>query len=269
MAMTFQVSHGYYGYPKQETLLEDIELTINKGEVLAVLGANGIGKTTLLKCMMGLLPWSQGMSLINGKNIKEISVGELWKNIGYVPQAKGGSLPYTAKEMILLGRSAHLNLLEQPKKEDIEVVEEVMKVVGIEELGNKLCSQMSGGQLQMVLITRALAGKPQMLILDEPESSLDFKNQLIILETIERLSKEHNISCLINTHYPEHALRLADNAFILCKNKEKYFGPAKTIINKESMRKAFEVEVAIEKITVTQKDYTCVFPVKVRKQRVG
>lgn len=267
MELTFEVSHGYYHYPKQDNVLEDIEFTIHKGEVLAVLGSNGIGKTTLLKCMMGLLPWRGGASLVNGKNIKDLSKRQLWKSIAYVPQAKGGSLPYTAKEMILLGRSAHLQLFEQPKKEDLEVVEEVMEIVGIQDLGDKACNQMSGGQLQMVLIARALAAKPQMLVLDEPESNLDFKNQLIILEIIETLSKAHQISCIINTHYPEHAIRLADTAFILCKNKENFFGEAKAIINKENMQKAFDVEVAIENITVTQKDFTCVFPIKVRSQK--
>ncbi|MDO5718591.1 MAG: ABC transporter ATP-binding protein [Tissierellia bacterium] len=264
--MIFKVEQGYYGYPKQQSILNDINFIVNEGEVLAILGSNGIGKTTLLKCMMGLLPWKSGLSLIDGKAINHLSSKEIWKNIGYVPQAKAAALSYTAKEMILLGRSAHLNLWEQPKKKDMEIVDEVIEMIGIADLKNKSCNQMSGGELQMVLIARALATKPKMLVLDEPESNLDFKNQLIILEIIDKLSKIHKISCVINTHYPEHALRVSDKSLILCKNKQTMYGQTTKIINKENMQKAFDVDVVIEEIKIKDNSFTYVFPIKFNKE---
>ena len=260
--MIFEVKNGYYGYEKGKNLFEDINLRIEDGEVFTILGANGVGKNTLLKCMMGSLKWNNGDTFIDGKNIKDLAYKDIWKQIGYVPQAKNSAFAYTAKEMITLGRSSHLGIFKQPSEEDLKIVEEVMNIVGIKYLENKYCNEMSGGELQMVLIARALASKPKMLVLDEPESNLDFKNQLIILETIEKLSKEYKISCIINTHYPEHALRVGNKALILCKDYTKFYGDAKEIINSENMKKAFGVEVAIEKIQIEKKDFTYVFPIK-------
>ena len=267
--MIFEVKNGYYGYQKGKNLFEDVNLKIEDGEVLTILGANGVGKTTLLKCMMGILKWNKGETLIDRKNLKDIPYAEIWKQIGYVPQAKNSAFAYTAKEMILLGRSSHLGLFKQPKEDDLAIVEEAMKIVGIKYLEDKYCNEMSGGELQMVLIARALASKPKMLVMDEPESNLDFKNQLIILETIERLSKEYKISCIINTHYPEHALRVGNKALILCKDHTKFYGDAKEIINSENMKKAFGVEVAIENIQIDKKDFTYVFPIKFVTDELG
>jgi iron complex transport system ATP-binding protein len=112
----------------------------------------------------------------------------------------------------------------------------------------------------MVLIARALASKPEMLILDEPESNLDFKNQLTILKTIKKLSKDRGISCIINTHYPAHALEIADKSLILCRGCQHYCGNTDSIINCVNMHKAFQVKVAIENIKVNQKVIKCVFP---------
>ncbi len=258
--MIFEVKDGSYGFG-EEIFFENLNFTIGDGETLAILGPNGIGKTTLLKCMMGLKPWIQGESRIDGEPLKKLSQKEIWTNIGYVAQAKNVSFTYTAREMVLLGRSAHLGIFSQPSKEDIQIAEEAMEMVGITHLADKHCHQMSGGQLQMVLIARALASKPKMLIMDEPESNLDFKNQLIILDTIEKLAKEHQISCIINTHYPAHALRVAHKSLILSKNKEWFWGESKEVINEINMKKAFDVKVAIESIDIKQEKYTYVVPI--------
>lgn len=258
--MIFEVKDGAYGYGK-ENFFENLNFTIGNGETLAILGPNGIGKTTLLKCMMGLKPWNYGESRIDGTPLQKLSQKEIWTNIGYVAQAKNVNFTYTAKEMVLLGRSAHLGVFSQPKKEDIEIAEQAMEMVGITHLANKNCHQMSGGQLQMVLIARSLASNPKMLVMDEPESNLDFKNQLIILDTIEKLANDHQISCIINTHYPAHALGVANKSLILSKNKEWFWGESKEVINEVNMKKAFDVKVAIESIHVDNEKYTYVVPI--------
>lgn len=258
--MIFEVKDGAYGFG-EEIFFENLSFTIGDGETLAILGPNGIGKTTLLKCMMGLKPWRHGESRIDGKSLKQLSEKEVWTNIGYVAQAKNVTFTYTAREMVLLGRSAHLGIFSQPSKEDIGIADEAMEMVGITHLANKNCHQMSGGQLQMVLIARALASKPRMLIMDEPESNLDFKNQLIILDTIEKLAKKHQISCIINTHYPAHALRVAHKSLILSKNKEWFWEDSKKVINEINMKKAFDVKVAIESIHIEDEQHTYVVPI--------
>lgn len=260
--MIFEVKNGAYGYNKEREIFKDINLKINDGEILTVLGAKGVGKTTLLKCMLGIFKWNRGATYIDGKDIKDMTYKDIWKQIGYVPQAKNAAFAYTAEEMVLLGRSLHLGMFSQPKKKDIEEADKAMNIVGINYLRGKLCTEMSGGELQMVLIARALASNPDMLVLDEPESNLDFKNQLIILETIEKLSSEYKISCIINTHYPEHALRIGNQALILCKDHTKFYGSTRKVINEKNMKKAFGVEVAIENIKIEKKDFTYVFPIK-------
>ena len=257
--MIFEVKNGSFGY-KSRTILNDINFTVNDGEVMSILGSNGVGKTTLLKCMMGLLKWNSGTSCIDGKNISEYKSREFWQKIAYVPQAKGAAFGYSAIDMVTLGRSAHLGTFSQPKAEDKEAAERAMEDMGITYLRDKLCTEMSGGELQMVLIARALTISPSMLVLDEPESNLDFKNQLIILETIRDLSKKRGISAVVNTHYPEHALKISDKALILNRDGTNIFGSAENIINEENMKRSFSVQVFIDTFKHMEKEYKSVVP---------
>ena len=257
--MIFEVKNGCFGYQKAE-ILKNVSFHVSSGEVLAILGSNGVGKTTLLRCMMGLLPWKRGSSCIDGIDISQMKPSLLWQRISYVPQAKGSTYGYSALEMVLLGRSSHLSTLAQPGKEDVEIAVQAMEEVGILCMKDKICNKMSGGELQMVLIARALAAQPEMLVLDEPESNLDFKNQLIILDTVTRLAKEKNISAVINTHYPAHALRVSDQALILNRDGVNYYGGTKEVINETNMERSFGVQVAIHDFVNQGKWYNTVVP---------
>lgn len=242
--MIFSVENGVFGYGGRR-ILHGVSFSLKNREVMSILGPNGVGKTTLLKCMMGLLPWESGRTSLDGTTLQEMKAIDVWKKIAYVPQSKGTALSYTALEMVLMGRSVRLGLFAQPTKQDYLLAEEAMEQVGITHLAKKQCSCMSGGELQMVLIARALSSQAEMLVLDEPESNLDFKNQLIVLETIQRLSKEQGIGAIINTHYPAHALKIAEKALLLSYDGSCQFGTVEEILNEENMRKAFHVEVKI------------------------
>lgn len=207
---------------------------------MSILGSNGVGKTTLLKSTLGFLKWRTGCTYIDGKPLAEWKNQEVWKRIGYVPQAKRSAFSYTTEEMVLLGRNAHLGILSQPTKEDARYTEECLDVVGMSRLKGKLCSEISGGELQMVLIARALATKPELLILDEPESNLDFKNQLIVINTIRKLCTEHGISSIVNTHYPEHALAISDTAMILNRDGSNQFGKINEVITEDNFSETLE-----------------------------
>jgi iron complex transport system ATP-binding protein len=260
--MTFSVHRASFSY-RQTPILKDIGFYVEPGQTLAILGPNGVGKTTLLKCMMGLLKWDCGASLIDGVPVQQIHYREFWKKIAYVPQAKNSVFSYSAEEMVVMGRSAHIGPLKQPGPQDYEIARQAMAEVGVSHLRNRLCNEISGGELQMVLIARALSSRPSMLVLDEPESSLDFKNQLIILDTIERLAGEKNISCVFNTHYPAHALKIATHALVLARNRSSLFGPVRDVINEDTMRRAFEVNVHINEVWINQKNYTSVLALSV------
>ena len=259
--MKFQVEHGVFGYGKNP-ILKNISFAVENGQVLAVLGSNGVGKTTLLKCMMGLLPWHEGQTRIDGIPIGEMKPSQLWKRIAYVPQSKGTALSYTALEMVLMGCSSRLGLFEQPSKKDAETARQAMEAVGVLHLADKHCSKMSGGELQMVLIARALAARPQLLVLDEPESNLDFKNQLIILDTIRSLAEEQGIASIVNTHYPAHALKIADKELILIRDGTSLYGPAAETITETAMEKAFSVEVKIQNFPWKNRNFKSVIPIR-------
>ena len=243
--MNLTVKNGCFSYNRGKIpVFRDINFTVGSGEVLAILGPNGAGKTTLLRCITGMLRWSGGESLLDGEPIRGMPPRKLWSRMAYVPQAKAASSAYTAFETVLLGRSSRLNAFETPGSADVEKVREVMELLGIFHLADKKCSAISGGELQMVLIARALAAEPQVLILDEPESNLDFKNQLVVLDTMSKLAQQ-GMTCRFNTQYPAHALRRADKALLLCRGGDYSFGPTAQVVTEDAIRRAFGVEAVI------------------------
>lgn len=260
--MKFTIENGCFAYDASRTILQDVCVRLNEAEIMTVLGANGVGKTTLMKCMLGLLKWTSGRSCVDGEDIRAINNAQLWKRIGYVPQAKQAVFAYTVEEMVLLGRSAHLGLARQPKAKDKQIALDCLKDIGIAHLKGRLISRISGGELQMALIARALATQPQMLILDEPESNLDFRNQLIVLETITRLRAERGLSFIVNTHYPEHAISISDQTLMLLGSGRSISGATADVITEENLRSAFSVDVCIRALDVRNGKYTCVLPLK-------
>jgi iron complex transport system ATP-binding protein len=234
-----EVKNGCYSYEKGTSVLKKINFSLNKGEILTIMGPNGIGKTTLLKCLLGILKWSSGYSLINGRD----SILER-KIIGYVPQARNFSFPYTVQDMVVFGRTKNLSIFSSPSTKDYQIADKALEEVGISHLRDKSCNCLSGGQLQLVLIARALAGEPQLLILDEPESHLDFSNQYTILKLIKHLSKDKDIACIMNTHYPNHAIKISDQTLLL--NHNKYIvGNTLDVLSRENVLKYFGVDSAI------------------------
>ena len=244
--MKFTIENGCFAYDASRTILQDVCVQLDGAEILTVLGSNGVGKTTLMKCMLGLLKWTSGRSCADGEDVRRIPHAQLWKRIGYVPQAKQAVFAYTAEEMVLLGRSAHLGLARQPRAEDRQIALNCLR----------------GGELQMVLIARALATQPQMLILDEPESNLDFRNQLIVLKTISDLRRERGLSFIVNTHYPEHAISISDKTLLLTGGGRSICGKTADVITEQNLRNAFAVDVCIRDLDVQNGKYTCVLPLK-------
>ena len=243
--MNLTVRNGSFAYRKNDApIFENMNFSVDSGEILAVLGPNGAGKTTLLRCITGMLRWRSGESLLDGEPIRAMSPKTLWSRMAYVPQARTAASAYTAFETVLLGRSGHLGAFSTPGRADLQRAEEAMELLGIAHLADKKCTAISGGELQMVLIARALASEPKVLILDEPESNLDFKNQLIVLDAMTKLASE-GMACVFNTHYPAHALQRSGKALILSKGGGYEFGPTTQVVTEVAIRRAFGVEAVI------------------------
>ena len=261
--MSIEVNAGVFSYRRGTPLLQDISFSVPTGEVLAVLGPNGVGKTTLMKCLLGFLPWESGETRIDGQDIRTFRGRALWQRVAYVPQARQSPFSYRVEDMVLLGRSPYLGDFSVPGKRDREIAREALEQAGIPHLAEKSCAALSGGELQLVLIARALAAQPDYLILDEPESGLDFRNQLIVLDLITRLSRERKLTVILNTHYPDHALRCSDRALLLFGGGIYQFGRTGQILNAENMRALFGVDIAVWRETLNRRDYAAVIPLEI------
>lgn len=257
--MNLQVTNGTFEYGK-EPLLQNIDLQINGNTILTVLGPNGVGKTTLLKCIMGFLHWKEGRTLLDGKPLHTYSNKEVWQKISYVPQAKKSVFSYTVHDMVVMGLSATQNFFEVPKKDEYDKAYKMLETVGIPRLAGKYCNELSGGELQMVMIARALVSAPELLILDEPESGLDMKNQIRILEVIQQASKQMNAACIINTHFPNHALNISDKTLLMGYGNRKLFGDTKELLTEQNIERFFSVRSRIVSFTAEDQNYKTIFP---------
>ena len=266
--MNLSVQNGSFFYQKNVPVFQNIHFSVDSGEILAILGPNGAGKTTMLRCITGMLRWREGASLLDGEPIHTMPERKLWQKMAYVPQAKAASSAYTAFETVLLGRSSRLNVFSAPGQADLEKAKEVMELLGIAQLMDKRCSAISGGELQMVLIARALASEPQVLILDEPESNLDFKNQLVVLDAMSRLA-QRGMTCIFNTHYPAHALQRADKSLILSRGGGYVFGSTASVVTEENIRRAFGVEAVIGQIETPENVLQNVIPLQIAREQVA
>ena len=260
--MKLTVKDGSFFYHKDTPVLRDVNFSVDSGQILSILGPNGAGKTTLLRCVTGMLSWKTGQSLLNEEPISAMPYRKRWSRMAYVPQAKGASSAYTAYETVLLGRSSHLGTFATPGKQDLRKAEEAMSLLGISHLADKKCSAISGGELQMVLIARALASEPGVLILDEPESNLDFKNQLVVLDAMTRLASE-GMTCVFNTHYPAHALQRSDRALLLSRGGDYVFGTTASVVTRENIRSAFGVDAVIGQMETAGNMLTSVIPLEI------
>ena len=161
----FEVKNISFDYDGEE-IFSNISFSIDKGDVLCILGPNGTGKTTLIKCLNGLHDIKSGEISVNGNDMKKLSFKQISKHIGYIPQSHVPSFPFKVFDVVLMGRAPYLNLTDSPKDEDVEIAEDALKTLGIEDLKDKEYTNLSGGERQLVFLARVLCQKPDILILD-------------------------------------------------------------------------------------------------------
>lgn len=229
------------GYP-DHTVGRGLDVALSTGEVLALLGPNGGGKTTLLKTLLGLLKPKAGEVRLGDKPLDEYSVRERARVIAYVPQVHIGTFAFTVETVVLMGRTAHGNLFSRPTTHDRAVAHSVLERFGISGLANRPYTMISGGERQLVLLARALAQEPRFIVLDEPTASLDFGNQGKVMNEIQALAKSgHGV--LFTTHDPNHALRAADRAYLLRDGVRIADGPAAIVLNREQLKALYQASI--------------------------
>lgn len=222
----------------------DLDLIVRAGEVVALLGPNGGGKTTLLKTLLGLVPPLAGKVLLAGRPLGSIGLGERARLVGYVPQAHTGAFAFTVEEVVLTGRSARAGLFGRPGPGDHAVAMACLERLGVGHLAQRAYTRISGGERQLVLIARALAQEPRVVVLDEPTANLDFGNQGRVMAEIGRLAGA-GLGVVFSTHDPNHALRVADRSVLIRDGGVLREGPSGTVLREDALARLYGAQVRV------------------------
>lgn len=247
------IACGYGAVP----LFQNISFTVARGETLCLLGPNGVGKTTLFKTILGLLPPAAGSIRMEGEDIARWSTEERARHIAYVPQTHTPPFPFTVRDVVLMGRAARIGRLGVPGKRDCTAAAEAMGLLGITHLAEKVYTKISGGERQLVLLARALAQEPELLCMDEPTASLDFGNQVRVMDQIRRLSTEH-IAVIMTTHAPNQAFYCADTTAVMGRGGTFRVGATNEIVTEECLEKLYGVTAKIVDYADIPETRTCV-----------
>lgn len=244
--MSLEVRELSFAYDER-TVLNNMSFTAHSGELLSILGPNGVGKSTLFKCILGLLPNYTGNVAVNGLDASGLSVHELAKQIAYVPQRSDPVFNFSVHEIVLMGTTNEVKLFSSPGKSAQVKVDKALERLGISELSNRCFHHTSGGERQLVLIARALVQDAQILLLDEPTANLDRGNQILVLEQIKVLAKE-GYTVIQTTHDPEHSYMFSDKILTMKDGAVLSYGHPTEILNRETMKLLYEVNMEVSSL---------------------
>jgi iron complex transport system ATP-binding protein len=234
-----------FTYPKRpQPVFADVTLDIGAGEILCVLGPNGVGKSTLLRCLAGLARPDRGRVLLEGAPIETLSRAEIARLLALVPQSADTVFAFTVRTMVEMGRAPHLGWLESPGADAATRAMAALETLGMAHLAEAAFTEISGGERQLVQIARVLAQEPKLMILDEPTAHLDFANQARFLALIGRLAKS-GLGIIFTTHAPDHALALADCTLVLSPRHPPLIGPTRDVLTEETLSSAYGVPVQL------------------------
>ncbi len=237
-----------FGYPtRRQAVLTDFSLEIQPGTVTAILGPNGAGKTTLLHLALGWLRPRAGQVLLAGRALRDYPRYELGQWIGLVPQSEHTPFDYTLLEYVLLGRAPHLRPLEAPGTADVAVAQQALQQVGIEALAHRPVTQLSGGEHQLVLIARALAQQPRLLLLDEPTSHLDLGNKARLLAVLRAL-RAQGVTVVLTTHEPAVAATIATHLVLMSHGQVQQTGEVGQVLTADALSAIYGTPVSVVEV---------------------
>lgn len=244
--MELNIDNVGFSYPSRD-VLKDISFKADKGEVVGIIGQNGCGKTTLLKCINASLKSTKGIITLDGNDVQTLSKREIAKSMGFVMQTTNTTFPFTVYETVLMGRYSRKDAFSSDEtEEDTKIVYEAMKDTGILPFADRDIDELSGGERRRVMIARALVQEPEILLLDEPTLHLDINHQFDLMELIRKLSEERGLLVVIVTHDLIFAARYCDRVIAIEHGLIAAAGTAREVITPDNMRKFFEIEVEIK-----------------------
>lgn len=231
------------GYDRK-TVLSDVTMSVDAGCSVVLLGPNGVGKTTLFKTMLGFLPARGGVVRIAGEDVSTWTRRRFAQSVAYVPQTHDSSFGFTVREMVLMGRTPLSSSLAGPTRHDEEIACGVLDELGLGWAADRDCTTLSGGEMQMVLIARALAQCPQLLVMDEPCANLDWGNQTRVLSHVRELAHQ-GLSVIITSHDPNHALLLGSDVLCIGRDGCLDAGRARDVLTVEALSRLYGVSVGV------------------------
>lgn len=256
--MTIEVRNIDFAYEGGPRILHEISFSVKQGQILCILGPNGIGKTTLLNCMMNLATPNQGEILIDGKDMKTMSPKDVASNLAFVPQFIIPAFAYEVLSYVVTGCAPKIGTFEKPKKKHYEIAQQALEQMELLHLSEKYYTEISAGERQQVSIARALAQRPKVILMDEPTAHLDYGNQIKVLRIIKKLARE-GYAAVITTHNPEHALLLEGEVAAILPTGEFVFGNCKDVITEDFLSSLYGIDLHLRHIPDVGRD-VCIAP---------
>ena len=238
-----RVEHASFRYG-QRTILQDLSFEVAAGEILCLLGPNGSGKTTLFRCLTGSLTLHSGTIHIGGMDVRTLNPLALARLVGVVFQDHAASFPFTVLDVIRMGRAPHLSFFASPSKADTKIAEAVVERLGIAHLARQPYTLISGGERQLALIGRALCQESRVLLLDEPTSNLDYRNNIIVVRTLRELA-EAGLAIIMTSHAPDQALHLGGKIALLRNGSFIAHGTAAQELTSDNLRLTYDMDIEV------------------------
>ena len=244
--MSIEIRRLGFSYGSTD-VLHDITFTAADGDIAAVLGPNGVGKSTLFRCVLGFLAPSEGGILVNGKDMRTLDRRAAAREIAYIPQSSEPIFNYTVLDTVLMGTTGTMNVLQRPGRRQQEAAVQALQRLGIEALAQRGIGTISGGERQLALIARALVQNAEILIMDEPTANLDFGNQQRVLAQIRALAAR-GYTVLLSTHNPEHALHYAHRVLALQGGHIAADGPTETALTPQLLQTLYGIQAILAEV---------------------
>jgi iron complex transport system ATP-binding protein len=244
MALSIEISGLSFSFGSRAECLRDVSLAVGEREFCCLLGPNGTGKTTLIRCILGLLRPRSGSVTVAGHDVSALSSRQLARLVAYVPQNTTTAFPFSTLEMVLMGRTPHLGTISRPSRADRQVAADMLEELGIGQLAERPFSELSGGERQLTMLARALVQEASVLVLDEPTAALDYGNEVRTLQVVSDLVAAGS-TVLMTTHQPNHALTWANRAVLMRDGSVIESGSPSEVITADRLTRLYEVPVRV------------------------
>lgn len=257
MMSTLAINHATFSYDGTSTVFSDLSCIIEDRQVFGILGPNGIGKSTLLKAIMNLHHLESGCIILDGRDVRDYPANELAKRIAYIPQSYQMAFPYRVLDMVMMGRTPHLNSMNRPSTDDYGKAMDAITALKLNPFIYRPCTQLSGGQLQLVMLARAMAQEADFLILDEPTSHLDYGKQMETLHLIKRM-RDHGVGVIFTSHNPDHAFLICDKVAIMDGGSFVDVGRPEDVVTENNLRRIYGLDIQILPYGKQERGRVCV-----------